>query len=108
MVSQPRTPPSPPPPPPPPDRLVNESFTPPSPRSRSPSVSSLETIPDTPEEEIREEEEEEKERESGRRKSVDHTNLGGTARRTGNKRWSVCGAERRSDLDLETIWEGGE
>ena len=21
------------------------------------------------------------------------------------KRWSVCGAERRGDLDLETIWE---
>jgi hypothetical protein len=21
------------------------------------------------------------------------------------KRWSVCGAERRQDLDLETIWE---
>jgi len=21
------------------------------------------------------------------------------------KRWSVCGAERRADLDLETIWE---
>jgi len=22
------------------------------------------------------------------------------------KRWSVCGAERRGDLSLETIWEG--
>lgn len=21
------------------------------------------------------------------------------------KRWSVCGGERRADLDLETIWE---
>jgi len=21
------------------------------------------------------------------------------------KRWSVCGAERRGDIDLETIWE---
>ncbi|KAJ5267080.1 hypothetical protein N7478_009888 [Penicillium angulare] len=25
--------------------------------------------------------------------------------RAGRKRWSVCGAERRQDLDLETIWE---
>lgn len=27
---------------------------------------------------------------------------GGTAER---KRWSICGGERRADLDLETIWE---
>ena len=27
---------------------------------------------------------------------------GGSEKR---KRWSVCGAERRGDLDLETIWE---
>jgi hypothetical protein len=28
-----------------------------------------------------------------------------TARSDKRKRWSVCGAERRQDLDLETIWE---
>lgn len=37
--------------------------------------------------------------------------IGGVRRRAGSgrsdkrKRWSVCGAERRGDLDLETIWE---
>ena len=29
----------------------------------------------------------------------------GTALSRDKKRWSVCGAERRGDLDLETIWE---
>lgn len=24
---------------------------------------------------------------------------------SGRKRWSICGGERRADLDLETIWE---
>lgn len=28
--------------------------------------------------------------------------LGGSKER---KRWSVCGAERRGDLEMETIWE---
>lgn len=31
--------------------------------------------------------------------------LGGFGSRDKRKRWSVCGAERRQDLDLETIWE---
>lgn len=29
----------------------------------------------------------------------------GLGSRDKRKRWSVCGAERRGDLDLETIWE---
>ena len=29
----------------------------------------------------------------------------GFGSRDKRKRWSVCGAERRGDLDLETIWE---
>jgi hypothetical protein len=29
------------------------------------------------------------------------------ARADKRKRWSVCGGERRQDLDLETIWEDG-
>ena len=29
----------------------------------------------------------------------------GIAVRDKRKRWSVCGAESRRDLDLETIWE---
>ena len=29
----------------------------------------------------------------------------GFGSRDKRKRWSVCGAERRQDLDLETIWE---
>lgn len=79
-------------------------------RSRSPSISSLETIEDAGEEmEMKEAEEVEKLREAadaeGRRSSFD----GGSGRmRSGSrerKRWSVCGGERRADLDLETIWE---
>jgi hypothetical protein len=31
--------------------------------------------------------------------------LGTGLGRDKRKRWSVCGAERRGDLDLETIWE---
>ena len=31
--------------------------------------------------------------------------VGGGSRADKRKRWSVCGAERRGDLDLETIWE---
>lgn len=90
--------------------------TPTSLRSRSPSISSLGTIPDSPdaEEEAMEREridtQERLERleklnsmvgdrdseELGRRM------LGGSKER---KRWSVCGAERRGDLEMETIWE---
>ncbi|KAF2644044.1 hypothetical protein P280DRAFT_487891 [Massarina eburnea CBS 473.64] len=95
--------------------------TPTSMRSRSPSISSLETIADTPDAEVeaieadriaklkaaadRESEGEE----DARRSSLDVP--GGSGRtfgfgkRDSRKRWSVCGAERRQDLDLETIWE---
>lgn len=79
-------------------------------RSRSPSISSLETIEDAGEEvEMKEAEAVERLREAadaeGRRSSFD----GGSARLRSvgreRKRWSVCGGERRGDLDLETIWE---
>jgi hypothetical protein len=101
--------------------------TPTSARSRSPSISSLETIEDAPEEESEAVENERLERlrlaaekaeqgesdsegegtGSGRRR----TSLDGPRFRSGTglsrerKRWSVCGGERRADLDLETIWE---
>lgn len=95
--------------------------TPTSTRSRSPSISSLETIPDTPD---AEEEALEAERiaqlkaaadaaergETKGRNSLDapvrgRTLGGGFGSRDKRKRWSVCGAERRGDIDLETIWE---
>jgi hypothetical protein len=93
--------------------------TPTSARSRSPSISSLETIPDSPD---AEEAALEAERitqlkaaadaadggEPKGRSSVDVPARGrtlGFGPRDKRKRWSVCGAERRSDLDLETIWE---
>ncbi|KAK4977422.1 hypothetical protein LTR28_006933 [Elasticomyces elasticus] len=59
----------------------------------------------------------EKEREKGReregeprRSSLDvpriNTGFGFARRGAGErKRWSICGGERRGDLDLETIWE---
>ena len=93
--------------------------TPTSTRSRSPSISSLETIPDTPD---AEEEALEAERlaqlkaaadaadggDGKGRGSLDVPSRGRTlafGSRDKRKRWSVCGAERRQDLDLETIWE---
>ncbi|KAL8377816.1 hypothetical protein RB595_008478 [Gaeumannomyces hyphopodioides] len=95
--------------------------TPTSMRSRSPSISSLETIPDTPD---AEEAALEAERiaqlkaaadaaergETKGRGSLDvpvrgRTIGGGFGSRDKRKRWSVCGAERRGDIDLETIWE---
>ncbi|KAI1814488.1 hypothetical protein GGS20DRAFT_410772 [Poronia punctata] len=93
--------------------------TPSSMRSRSPSISSLETIPDSPD---AEEAALEAERiaqlkaaaeavdggEGKNRTSVDIPIRGrtlGVGSRDKRKRWSVCGAERRGDLDLETIWE---
>ncbi|KAI0401846.1 hypothetical protein F4802DRAFT_578616 [Xylaria palmicola] len=96
--------------------------TPSSMRSRSPSISSLETIPDTPD---AEEAALEAERiaqlkaaadaadggdggDSKPRSSLDAPVRGrtlGIGSRDKRKRWSVCGAERRGDLDLETIWE---
>ncbi|KAJ1331538.1 hypothetical protein MN608_04997 [Microdochium nivale] len=96
--------------------------TPSSMRSRSPSISSLETIPDTPD---AEEAALESERIAQLKAAADAAdgddgsegkgrgNLDGQSRgrtvgasaRDKRKRWSVCGAERRGDLDLETIWE---
>jgi hypothetical protein len=93
--------------------------TPTSMRSRSPSISSLETIEDSPD---AEEEAIEADRirrlkaaadredgGDGRRSSLDVPEGRGRSlgfgKRDSRKRWSVCGAERRGDLDLETIWE---
>jgi len=92
--------------------------TPSSARSRSPSISSLETIPDSPD---AEEAALEAERIAQLKAAADAAE-GGDAKKGGldvpvrgrtlgfgsrdkRKRWSVCGAERRQDLDLETIWE---
>lgn len=104
--------------------------TPTSLRSRSPSISSLETIPDIPDEEEEEAIEDDRIAElkaaadaadaavnTNRRRGTSDTspsNAFNTMRGGSNvyaprsdkrKRWSVCGAERRQDLDLETIWE---
>ncbi|KAI9928967.1 hypothetical protein ASPWEDRAFT_169199 [Aspergillus wentii DTO 134E9] len=107
--------------------------TPTSLRSRSPSISSLETIPDIPDAEAAATEadqiaalkmaadkadEAESANNSGTRRrgtsdasgpSAFPTMRAGSggyaARADKRKRWSVCGAERRQDLDLETIWE---
>ncbi|KAF3387497.1 hypothetical protein F1880_000898 [Penicillium rolfsii] len=102
--------------------------TPTSLRSRSPSISSLETIPDIPDAEA---EALEEERIAELKAAADAADAASTGRRRGasdmstppsfgtvrggasayaprsdkRKRWSVCGAERRQDLDLETIWE---
>lgn len=96
--------------------------TPSSIRSRSPSISSLETIPDTPD---AEEAAVEAERIAQLKAAADAADGGDSAESKGRssldmslrgraivlgsrdkrKRWSVCGAERRGDLDLETIWE---
>ncbi len=104
------------------------SSTPNSLRSRSPSISSLETIPDIPDREAEEEKEmlgrlrreAERGEEDGSGSGSDSDGRqgggeGGTGGVRGrrvmvggrdkSKRWSVCGAERRQDLDLETIWE---
>ena len=89
--------------------------TPTSLRSRSPSISSLETIEDTPEAEeaaILEAEEMAKLRaeesdgtaELRRRGSLDARG-GGLRSNKERKRWSVCGAERRADFSLEPIEE---
>ncbi|KAI0003998.1 hypothetical protein F4779DRAFT_80832 [Xylariaceae sp. FL0662B] len=96
--------------------------TPSSMRSRSPSISSLETIPDSPDAEEAALEAEKiaqlkaaaEDAEGGDpvelkgRGSLDVSLRGrtlGIGSRDKRKRWSVCGAERRGDLDLETIWE---
>ena len=96
--------------------------TPTSIRSRSPSISSLETIPDSPDAEEAALEAEriaqlkaDADAADGAEDSKMKSNLEGTSSRgrtigTGfgrdkRKRWSVCGAERRGDLNLDTIWE---
>lgn len=83
--------------------------TPTSLRSRSPSISSLETIPDTPDAEAEAIEAEKLDRlrraSEGGSEVVRRRDLGGFTNRDKRKRWSVCGAEKRSDLNLETIWE---
>ncbi|UQC80673.1 uncharacterized protein CLUP02_06157 [Colletotrichum lupini] len=97
--------------------------TPTSTRSRSPSISSLETIPDSPDAEEAAMEAEriaqlkaaadaaengdatEVKGKSGLDAPLRGRTLGGFGSRDKRKRWSVCGAERRQDLDLETIWE---
>lgn len=107
---------------------ISVPSTPTSLRSRSPSISSLETIPDIPDAEDEAVEEEERiaqlkaaadaadaaSNANRRRGASDAPNSfstmrggsGGYAVRSDKrKRWSVCGAERRQDLDLETIWE---
>ncbi|TKA22259.1 hypothetical protein B0A50_08221 [Salinomyces thailandicus] len=109
--------------------------TPTSTRSRSPSISSLDTIEDTPDLESEAIEHERLERlklaaerqermargedvdeveEGPRRRSLDvpgrsgggfgFSRIGGRGGQE-KKRWSICGGERRADLDLETIWE---
>ncbi|OAX78304.1 hypothetical protein ACJ72_07391 [Emergomyces africanus] len=109
--------------------------TPSSIRSRSPSISSLETIPDIPDAEAAaieadqiamlkaaadKADEAAASKDFNRRRSA--IDVSGSASPLGNprfgglgsyggvradkrKRWSVCGAEGRQDLDLETIWE---
>ena len=98
--------------------------TPTSLRSRSPSISSLETIPDIPDAEAEAEADalaleeiarlklaaEATDADNLRRRCTADNSPSGSARGYGSrndkrKRWSVCGAERRQDLDLETIWE---
>jgi hypothetical protein len=101
--------------------------TPTSIRSRSPSISSLETIPDVPDAEdaaieadriakLKAAAEKADADSTKQQSNLDTSNssfsfgamrgLGGYGIRADKrKRWSVCGAERRQDLDLETIWE---
>lgn len=95
-------------------------------RSRSPSISSLETIEDSPDAEeaaleayniaqlkaaadaadAADGDEAQEARRKGSLDGVRGRTLGlGLGARDKRKRWSVCGAERRGDLDLETIWE---
>lgn len=90
--------------------------TPSSARSRSPSISSLETIEDAPDAEYEAIEadrlwrlqlSEKGERgEDGAEDGYRRKGFGfSRGRNSERKRWSVCGGERRADLDLETIWE---
>ncbi|EPS44860.1 hypothetical protein H072_1177 [Dactylellina haptotyla CBS 200.50] len=105
-----------------PPSLTSNASSPTSSRSCSPSLTtySLETIEDSPDGEllaILEEEEERQQREQSEKdrdadsvglglslvtSSMNNMSLRETKRR---QRWSVCGAERRSDFYLETITE---
>ncbi|RMZ79922.1 hypothetical protein DV738_g3044, partial [Chaetothyriales sp. CBS 135597] len=90
--------------------------TPTSMRSRSPSISSLETIEDSPDAEERAllEEEEARQRipdddgREARRKSTGEARVSTLRSNKERKRWSVCGAERRADFSLEVIEEQEE
>lgn len=110
-----------------PNRYTNEPYplcsfssassmpsTPTSMRSRSPSISSLETIEDTPdaEEAAMMEEEEAKQRADDSDGDSDHRRRNSLEIRRSTlrsnkerKRWSVSGAERRADFSLEPIEE---
>ena len=88
--------------------------TPTSLRSRSPSMSSLETIEDSPDAEAEAEQlaklraaadQEEQNDDVTRRRAGTDAGLRPSVRGDKRKRWSVCGAEGRGDLNLETIWE---
>lgn len=87
--------------------------TPTSMRSRSPSISSLDTIEDTPEAEeaaMLEEESNQKGEDSDggyehRRRGSLESRGNGLRSNKERKRWSVCGAERRADFSLEPIEE---
>lgn len=103
------------------------SSTPSSARSRSPSVSSLDTIEDAPDlewEAIEADRIAKLHAETEAAENADNTEprrrgsleIPGTRPGAGfgfgrrgadvnRKRWSICGGERRADLDLETIWE---
>lgn len=102
--------------------LSSVPSTPTSTRSRSPSISSLETIPDSPDAEEAAVEAERLARLQAAAEAVDGLDSSDVKARNANdvpargrtmsfgsrdkrKRWSVCGAERRGDIDLETIWE---
>ncbi|KZZ97020.1 hypothetical protein AAP_00663 [Ascosphaera apis ARSEF 7405] len=87
-------------------------------RSRSPSISSLETIPDIPDAEAEavaldnQSAVEAQDRKYPWLTSSPTNLLGNATPRFGNvnrkdkrKRWSVCGGEKAYDFDLETIWE---
>lgn len=90
--------------------------TPSSFRSRSPSISSLETIEDTPDAEeaarLAAEEDLRYRAEMGEPENLDYKRRSSLESRATTlrsnkerKRWSVCGAERRADFSLEVIEE---
>ncbi|PNS16420.1 hypothetical protein CAC42_154 [Sphaceloma murrayae] len=100
--------------------LSSMPSTPSSNRSRSPSISSLETIEDAPDaewaaieadriaklKEAADAEDGGEPRPRGGSLDIPYRPVGfGFGKVGARKRWSVCGAERRADLDLETIWE---